>query len=71
MKAMQTKWATRRLADCGQWVSGGTPSKAVASYWNGNIPWISSKSLKSFDLSDSEDRITQAAASAATAKACP
>jgi type I restriction enzyme S subunit len=61
MKATQSGWPTRRLADCGEWVSGGTPSKAVASYWNGNIPWISSKSLKSFDLSDSEDRITRQA----------
>jgi type I restriction enzyme S subunit len=60
MKA-QSKWPTRRLADCGEWVSGGTPSKAVAAYWNGDIPWISSKSLKTFDLSDSEDRITEAA----------
>lgn len=61
MISLQTKWPTRKLADCGDWVSGGTPSKAVASFWNGNIPWISSKSLKSFDLCDSKDRITQAA----------
>lgn len=67
MIAVQTKWPTRRLADCGEWVSGGTPSKANASFWNGNIPWISSKSLKSFDLSDSEDRITQAAVENGTA----
>lgn len=55
------KWPPRKLADCGEWVSGGTPSKSVSTYWNGDIPWISSKSLKSFDLSNSEDRITQAA----------
>jgi len=63
----QTKWPTRSLAECGEWVSGGTPSKSVASYWNGNIPWISSKSLKSFDLSDSEDRITNEAVENGTA----
>lgn len=56
-----TTWPTRRLAECGEWVSGGTPSKADASYWNGSIPWISAKSLKCFDLNDSEDRITQEA----------
>src|SRR5207237_7407714 len=65
--ALQTKWPTRKLADCGEWVSGGTPSRANALFWNGNIPWISSKSLKSFDLSDSEDRITQYAVENGTA----
>lgn len=61
MTTTQTKWPIRPLSECGRWVSGGTPSKSVASYWNGDIPWISSKSLKSFELSDSEDRITDAA----------
>ena len=66
MNNAQTKWPTRKLAACGEWVSGGTPSKRVEAYWKGNIPWISSKSLKSFDLSDSEDRITQAAVDGGT-----
>ncbi|MGP0065270.1 MAG: restriction endonuclease subunit S [Isosphaeraceae bacterium] len=61
MTTIRKDWQTRPLAKCGVWVSGGTPSKSVASYWNGNIPWISSKSLKSFDLSDSEDRLTDEA----------
>lgn len=61
MTMTRSKWQTRPLASCGEWVCGGTPSKSVASYWNGHIPWISAKSLKTFDLSDSEDRITSAA----------
>jgi type I restriction enzyme S subunit len=35
-------------------LSGGTPSKSNTSYWQGTIPWYSSKELKSFELSDSE-----------------
>nr|WVL53903.1 restriction endonuclease subunit S [Xanthomonas nasturtii] len=46
------------MKDCAKWYSGGTPSKGVASYWGGDIPWISSKSLTSFFVSDSEDRVT-------------
>ena len=61
MTTVEMAWKTRPLSECGEWVSGGTPSKSVASYWNGDIPWISSKSLKTFDLSDSEDRISQKA----------
>ena len=52
-------WATRPLAECGRILSGGTPSKAVNANWNGTIPWISAKGLKSFQVTDSEDRITE------------
>lgn len=53
-------WTTRTLAECGQLLSGGTPNKGSDAYWNGSIPWISAKSLKTFHLSDSEDRLTEA-----------
>lgn len=48
------RWAVRPLVECGRLLSGGTPSKATAAYWQGTIPWYSSKELKSFELSDSE-----------------
>ncbi|WP_374306491.1 restriction endonuclease subunit S [Dongia sp.] len=38
--------------------SGGTPSRATANFWNGEIPWISAKDLKSFDLKDSIEHLT-------------
>jgi len=41
--------------------SGGTPSKANLDYWDGDVPWASSKDLKSEELRDTEDHITQAA----------
>jgi type I restriction enzyme S subunit len=52
-------WSSRPLADCGRWVSGGTPRRSEPSYWGGDIPWISAKSLKVFDLDDSDDRVTK------------
>lgn len=39
-------------------IGGGTPSKINPDYWNGNIPWVSPKDMKSFDINESEDRIT-------------
>lgn len=54
-----TGWPTRPLAECGRLLSGGTPSKAIEANWNGTIPWISAKSLKTFYLTDSEDRLTE------------
>lgn len=40
---------------------GGTPSKANAAYWIGNIPWVSPKDMKSSTLSDAIDHISQEA----------
>jgi type I restriction enzyme S subunit len=42
-------------------MSGGTPSKSNPDFWGGPIPWVSAKSMKSFLLHDSEDRVTDAA----------
>lgn len=41
--------------------SGGTPSKEVAKYWGGEIPWASAKDLKSEILADTQDHITEIA----------
>lgn len=53
---MSTKggWSVRALSECGRLLSGGTPSKARPEYWNGTLPWFSSKEIKAFSLLDSE-----------------
>ncbi len=45
----------------GEWKSGGTPSRKVAEYWNGNIPWVSPKDMKTDHISDSIEKITDRA----------
>ncbi|WP_210464387.1 restriction endonuclease subunit S [Vibrio crassostreae] len=46
---------------------GGTPSKKIDEYWNGDIPWASVKDLKTRVLSKAEDYITtQGAENSAT-----
>jgi len=50
-----------KLAECCSFYSGGTPAKGRTEYWSGDIPWFSPKDLKSFDLSSSQDRITELA----------
>ncbi|MSS85309.1 hypothetical protein FYJ24_11200 [Actinomycetaceae bacterium WB03_NA08] len=39
-------------------IGGGTPSKNVPAYWNGNIPWASVKDLKGRYLVKTTDRIS-------------
>ena len=41
--------------------TGMTPSKANSQYWEGDIPWFSSKDIKADYLFDSEDHISQQA----------
>lgn len=47
-----------KLGEVGTWLSGGTPSASDPRYWGGEIPWISSASLKHFHISGSDRRIT-------------
>ena len=52
--------------------SGGTPSRAKANYWdNGTIPWFKTGELNDWYLDDAEERITEDALSASSAKLFP
>jgi type I restriction enzyme S subunit len=69
---LPTGWRWERLGDVGEWFGGGTPSKAVVDYWtDGDIPWISPKDMKRFDLDDTEDHITSAAVAGSSTKLVP
>lgn len=46
------------LGDVTRWMSGGTPSRSIARYWNGTIPWISATTLKTSEISTSDQRVT-------------
>lgn len=54
-------WEIAALKRLGIPATGSTPSKDSADYWDGDIPWVSSKDMKSDYILDSEDHITQAA----------
>lgn len=40
-------------------VGGGTPSTGIAEYWDGNIPWVSSKDMKVDYIITSQDYVTE------------
>ncbi len=42
-----------------RFASGGTPSREVPRFWNGDIPWLSAKDLKRFRLNDSIEKVTR------------
>lgn len=47
---------------------GGTPSKKEPSYWNGSVPWVSPKDMKSWEIADSEEHVTEEAVSQSAAR---
>lgn len=50
---------SRRFGDAFTIRTGGTPSRANAAYWGGNIPWIKTGEVKYEDIFDSEEKITE------------
>lgn len=55
------RWEVAALKRLGSPATGSTPSKDNADYWDSDIPWVSSKDMKSDYLHDSGDHITQTA----------
>lgn len=51
-------WEKVRLGDYIQLLGGGTPSKDVEAYWNGDIPWVSVKDFKEDHITSTQDLIT-------------
>ena len=47
--------------------SGGTPSKSVSAYWNGELPWVSPKDMKTFEIFDTQDHISEKALNSSSA----
>lgn len=54
-------WNIKKLKYIVRFVSGATPSKDRAEYWNGIIPWISPKDMKRLRIDSSIDSITDMA----------
>ncbi len=34
-------WESKKLSEIIEIIGGGTPKTSIASYWGGNIPWLS------------------------------
>ncbi|MDY6908598.1 MAG: restriction endonuclease subunit S [Thermodesulfobacteriota bacterium] len=51
-------WPTDKLGNLFDVVGGGTPSKSIPEYWDGDIPWVSPKDMKFDVIRHTEDHIT-------------
>lgn len=60
-------WNVAPLKHVASFAGGGTPSREVPAFWNGDVPWVSPKDMKSEVIRDSEERITEAGLAAGAA----
>ena len=69
----QMNWDTDAVENlCAEIYGGGTPSKAHSEYYeDGDIPWVSSKDMKTDVLYDSQIKINQLGVENSTAKMVP
>ena len=58
-KAFEGDWNLTSVGELFDFIGGGTPSKRVKEYWDGDIPWASVKDVKGDYLSTTQDLITQ------------
>lgn len=56
-------WVWIRLTQLGEFRGGKTPSTNRSEYWDGPIPWVSPKDMKSLVVSQTEDYVTDLAIS--------
>jgi type I restriction enzyme S subunit len=61
-------WQVLRLGDVASVSSGGTPSRAVASYWTGNIPWVTTAQVDFCTIREAEQYISAEGLAASAAK---
>ena len=64
-------WVEKRLDEISTFSSGGTPSKANEGYWNGDIPWVSGRDMKSTRLFDSFLHISRSAVEESSKRLAP
>ena len=68
MSGLPSGWDWASLQELGTWTGGGTPRKAKAEYWEGEIPWVSPKDMKAIRLAGTQDTITRRAVEESAAK---
>ena len=70
-RELSEQFETVPLAKTGYISGGGTPSRKNEAYWQGDIPWISAKNMKSWRIAKSTENITSEAIAKSSAKLIP
>lgn len=74
LKALPCDWKIAPISQIAKVVGGGTPSRDVATYWNGAIPWVTPGEVsreESIFLSDTRECISAAGLASSGATLLP
>lgn len=71
MGLVPVEWEVVRLSDVCEFASGGTPSRTVASYWNGSIPWVKTAEVDYCLITETEEYISDFGLQNSSAKVFP
>ena len=64
-------WEVQRIGDLATVRSGGTPSREIQAYWNGDIPWITTSQIDFNTISEADQFITEDGLKNSAAKLLP
>lgn len=64
-------WDAKRLKFVVSIFGGGTPNTGKPEYWNGDIPWVSPKDMKSDFIETTEDYLTEIGVAESATKIVP
>ena len=65
------EWNTKPLGEVFDTATGGTPDRATADYWNGDIPWITTSLLDFNIITEAEENISIKGLESSSAKFFP
>lgn len=64
-------WEVTTLGEKFQWSSGGTPSRQIPEFYDGNIPWVKSGELPNGMIYTTKEHISEKAVASSSAKIFP
>jgi type I restriction enzyme S subunit len=71
MSSSRQDWRRIALGEIAKVTSGGTPSRKELSYWNGDVPWVSTSLIDFNVITSTKEHITVAGVNHSSAKVFP
>lgn len=68
---MPESWKLMKLGEISKILSGGTPSRKISEYWNGDIPWVKTGEINYNNIVRTEEHITEAGLQNSSARVIP